>query len=516
MMQHLLIFPVVLPLMIGAVLVLGHRWSLPLQRFLSISSVAALFFFSVLIALVADTGELRVYQLSNWPSFAGIVFLADRLTGLMLVLTSVLALAGVVFASHGSDSKGAHFHALFQFQLAGLAGAFLTHDIFNLFVFFEVLLISSYGLLLHGRGDERLKRGMHYVVFNLTASALFLLAVGVLYALVGTLNMADMADKIAAAPAEDAALIRAAALMLLVVFCIKAALLPLYFWLPGAYAVASAPVAALFAIMTKVGVYAVIRVYTLLFGDDAGFASGVAWEWLLQAGAITAVLGGLGALATTSLRSLIGYLVIGSAGFLFVSIGLHNACSLSAALFYLPHTSLTVAALFLLADWVKRYRIHAGDSLAAVDTLQRRSGIGLLFLIAAISAASLPPLPGFFAKVLLLQSVNPQIYGWIWAAIITGGFLSLLALSRAASRLFWQVPESTSKDAAVRAPGMGERAAIALLLSALILITVQADAMAQYAQRTASQLRDTRGYIDSVLGKVPIPSPAKSLQGDQP
>ncbi|MEX0760599.1 MAG: proton-conducting transporter membrane subunit, partial [Tistlia sp.] len=260
-MNHWIVVPVILPAMLAPLLVLAVRHSLTLQRVFSAVGTAALVAVSLGLALRAAGGGPEIYELGNWPAPFGIVLVLDRLSALMLLLTGLLAAAVLTYAiSSGWDARGRHFHPLFQFQLMGVNGAFLTGDLFNLFVFFEVLLIASYGLMLHGGGAERLKAGVQYIVVNLAGSTLFLFAVGTIYAVTGTLNMADLAVKVQQVAPGDEALLRVGALLLLVVFAVKAALVPLHFWLPGTYANAPAPVAALFAIMTKVGAYSIIRV----------------------------------------------------------------------------------------------------------------------------------------------------------------------------------------------------------------------------------------------------------------
>ena len=234
----------------------------------------------------------------------------------------------------------------------GLNGAFLTGDLFNLFVFFEVLLVASYGLLVHGRGAERLRAGFHYVVVNLAASALFLIGIALLYALTGTLNLADLAVRVPRVAPADAPLVRAAALMLFVVFAVKAAVFPLYLWLPGAYAAAAPPVAALFAVMTKVGVYAILRVHALIFGVDAEAAG----PWLLGAAVATSVLGVLGAVAADTLAGMTAYLTLASMGTLLIAVGAFSGAGVSAALYYLVHSTLVIAALFLLAERIAGQR----------------------------------------------------------------------------------------------------------------------------------------------------------------
>ncbi len=263
---HWIIMPIVLPLMVGAALILIERLRPGWVGLLSVLGVVALLAVNLGLLLKADTGQISAYLLGNWKAPFGIALALDRLSALMLVLTSVVALAALIYARAGDDQRGALFHSFFQFQLMGLNGAFLTADLFNLFVFFEVLLISSYALLQHGAGPARLKASLHYITFNLAASALFLIAVSLLYGLTGTLNMADLAVKVPQLGAENAQLVKAAALLLMVVFAVKAALLPLYFWLPDTYSAATAPAAALFAIMTKVGLYSIVRTSTLIFG----------------------------------------------------------------------------------------------------------------------------------------------------------------------------------------------------------------------------------------------------------
>ena len=502
-MSHLPVLPILLPLLAAAALVLAARAPIGLRRAIGIGATAAHLGLSLLLAAAAARGEVSVYLLGNWPAWAGIALMVDRLAALMLVLAGALALCAQLHAAGGADRRGAHFHALFQFQLMGLSGAFLTADLFNLFVFFEVLLISSYGLLLHGDGALRLKRSVHYVAFNLVASALFLLAVAVLYGTLGTLNMADLAAKIAQVPPADAALVRSGGLLLLVVFAAKAALLPLFLWLPGAYAAATAPVAALFAVMTKVGVYAVIRVHTLLFGHDAGPAADLAWPWLLPAGLATLALGALGALSATTLRRLVAWLVVVSAGTLFIAIGVAGEAALGAALYYLVHSTLAAAALFLLADRVRRARGEAGDSLRTVGATARRARLGLAFLLAATAVAALPPWSGFLAKALLLDAIAGHAdAGWIWAVVLGSGLLVIVALARAGSHLFWREPAGAPEPA--QPARAGEGFATSLLLAAIVALSVFAGPASDYTRAAAAQLHAPATLLMQVQATVPI------------
>ncbi len=333
-MNHLVILPILIPLF-GATLSLfveHRRFGSRVQRGVAWASMAALAMVVVALFTQARDGHILVYLLGDWPSRLGIALMVDRLSAWMLLVTTLLAIASLLHACAGWDRRAPHFHALFQFQLMGLNGAFLTGDIFNLFVFFEVMLIASYGLLLSAGRGLRVRVGFHYVVFNVTASTLFLIALGLLYGLLGSLNMAELAVRMANVPPENLRLVQATCGLLLLVFCAKAALLPLYLWLPDTYARAPAAVAALFAVMTKVGLYALLRVSSLWFGEDAGAMAGFASDWLLVAGLGTLVLAALGVLAATRLRVLIAYLVLVSAATLFIAFALGQVGTIGAGL----------------------------------------------------------------------------------------------------------------------------------------------------------------------------------------
>ncbi len=500
--EHAIIGPVVLPLLAGAALVpIEGRWP-QLAATLSVAAVLALLALSVALAAHADGGTVEAYLLGNWPAPFGIALALDRLSALMLVLTALVALGAALYACGGEAARGAHFHALLQFQLMGLNGAFLTADLFNLFVFFEVLLIASYGLLLHGGGPRRLKAAIHYVAFNLTGSALFLIAVALLYGLAGTLNMADLAERVARVPAENAVLLKSAALLLLVVFSVKAALLPLYFWLPDTYSAAAAPVAALFAIMTKVGVYAIARVYTLVFGDGGGAAAQVAQPWLPWLALATLLLAAQGVLAARRLRMLVAYLVVASAGTLLLALGLGTAQTVAAGLFYLIHSTLVAAALFLLIDRISASRGDAGDAIAAAPFGEGRGRLGTAYFVLAIAVAGLPPLAGFVGKALLLQAAAASAWpALVWGVVLVSSFALIVALARAGSIVFWQA-RGGAGPTPPRLP-VAQRAALPLLALLVVALAAFAGRLADYTQAAARQLFERRTYIDAVLGKPP-------------
>ncbi|HEY0826058.1 MAG TPA: monovalent cation/H+ antiporter subunit D, partial [Ramlibacter sp.] len=444
--SHLPVLPVLLPLFTAVLLlVLGDgagshsQPALTRARTVSIVSAALGLLVAIQLALDADAGGWRVYRMGDWPAPFGIVLVVDRLSALMVLLTQLLAVPVAVYASGGWDAHGRHFHALLQFQLMGLNGAFVTGDVFNLFVFFEVLLIASYVLLVHAQGRERFRFGVPYVVLNLAASALFLVGVALVYAVTGTLNLADLALRVGQVPPADAGLLQAGAMLLLVVFGFKAALLPMHMWLPGTYAAACAPVAALFALMTKVGVYAILRVHGVVFGDAAGVSARLVETWLLPlalAGSLVAVLG---ALAAGTLPRLVAWLNIASVGTILAAIGLFTPAAWSAALFYMINSTLVIAALFLLAELVGAQRGEVGERLEPAGPVAQPALLGTMLLLLAASVIGLPPLPGFLGKLMILQSVHGAAMPWVWGAVLLVGFFSLVGLARAGSVLFWAV-----------------------------------------------------------------------------
>ncbi len=505
LVSYLVVAAVILPTLLGAVTLLALRHRLALSRLVSIGSCAALVVVAGALTVHASGGTIESYALGNWRAPFGIVLVLDRLSAMMLLLTAVLALAVMIYAVvSGIDRKGWHFHPLFQFVLLGLNGAFLTGDLFNLFVFFEVFLIASYGLLLHGQGPARLKAGVQYVVINLVGSTLFLVGVGLLYGVTGTLNMADMAVRVAAASPGDQGLIAAGALVLTVVFALKAALIPLHFWLPGAYAATSPVVAALFAVMTKVGAYAIVRTSTLIFGEEAGALAFLAGPWILPAALITTVIGFIGLFAARSVREMAAWSVIGSMGVLLSAISVFRVEALGPALYYVLHSTLAAAALFLLADMIAKRRGEQGDALTLAPRFCQSEVLSGLFFLAAIAVAGLPPLSGFIGKLLILDGVRavPEA-PWIWGVILITTLIGVLAFARAGSRIFWK---SASVDGTIpvrvlrgRWGGVGAAAGLLALLAAL---TVLGGPVTAYTGATATQLFDPQQYIDAVLGET--------------
>lgn len=494
-MNHWLTAPILIPLLGGILQALMGYAPISLRRTLALATTVLMLVSAIILLVLADDGSYRIYAFGNWQPPFGIVLVLDRLAALMLILTSVLALFCHIYAVGGADEGNRQFHALFLFQLMGLNIAFLTGDLFNLFVAFEVLLIASYGLLMHGGGTVRTVPGLHYVVLNLVGSAIFLISVGMIYSVTGTLNMADLAVKIPEVSGENLNIVKAGGMMLLVVFGLKAAILPLCFWLPRAYSKATAPVAALFAVMTKVGVYAILRVYLLIFGDNAGELANLGMDWLFPIALATLAMGVIGALGSGSLKTLVAWQVIISVGTLLAPVALGSEAGLSAALFYLLSTTWTVGGLFLVAELVANQRGTADDRIITAPRMRNRTFLSVLFLIGAVAAAGLPPLSGFFGKLLILQSVEPGTeMAWLWSVILIGSFLTVIAYSRAGSIVFWRTVDGHLETPD---PLNGRISVAAGALTALAVVMVAlAGPITRYTDATAAQLYDTDAYIE--------------------
>jgi multicomponent K+:H+ antiporter subunit D len=509
-MSHWISLPVVLPAMLAAVMVLVMRYHPILQRVFALSGAVALFAVAVGLVWQTSGGTIVLYQLGNWAAPFGIVLVADRLSTLFVLLTSVLAIVVLLYAiGSGWDQRGRNFHPLFQFQLMGICGAFLTGDAFNLFVFFEVLLIASYGLMIHSGGSQRFRVGVQYVVFNLLGSTLFLFALGTIYAETGTLNIADLAQRVAAVPEAQSAGLRVAAVMMLMVFAVKAAILPLHFWLPAAYALAPAPVAALFAIMTKVGAYSIIRFYTIVFPPDLAVTQGLFDTWLLPAALLTLAIGMIGVLGARSLDRLVAFAVIGSMGMLMSAISVFTPQGIAAALYYAVHSTLATAALFLLVDVVRDRRRTQGVSFELAPPFPGAALTAAFFFAAAIAMAGLPPLSGFVGKLLILDAAwdDPRA-PWVWSVILSSSLVAIVGFARAGTTIFWKahaVPmeervesEPVPDEPQAPAPAL-TFIAIGTLLALLVGVTVFAGPLQRHLAATADQLFTPEPYISTVL-----------------
>jgi multicomponent K+:H+ antiporter subunit D len=522
---HWIVAPVLLPLAAGALMLwLGERRR-GTQAIVGVASAALGLALALALLRWVDARDAAasfgVYLPGNWPVPFGIVLVLDRLSALMLVLAAALGLAGLLFALARWHRAGVHFHALWQLQLMGLNGAFLTGDLFNLFVFFEVLLAASYGLVLHGSGVARVKAGMHYIAVNLVTSSLFLIGASLIYGVTGTLNMADLALRIPEVAAGDRMLLEAAAAVLGVAFLVKAGMWPLSFWLPTAYTAATPPVAAIFAVMGKVGIYVVLRLWLLLFGPGAGESAQFGGNWLLYGGMTTIAFGMFGILAAQETGRLAGYAVLVSSGTLLAAIGFGQAGVTAGALYYLVSSTLTISAFYLLIELVERGRELGADMLAVTreaygegdeDETEEEAVVGfaipgtmallgISFLFCAVLLAGLPPLSGFIAKFAMLASLLdaagsgpvPAIdWGYV-ALMILSGLAALIAMLRAGINSFWAEEREVPRVRVI------EMAPIAVLLALTLVLTLQAGPAMRYMEATARALHDPVHYVQGVL-----------------
>ncbi|MBN2965566.1 monovalent cation/H+ antiporter subunit D [Sulfurospirillum sp. T05] len=498
-MMHSAILPILLPLFGAIAILFAKVLSHKAQQMLSIMLMFLLVILNIwTISTLANTGHVA-YQLGNWIAPFGITLVLDSLSATMVLLTSVLAFGALWYAIITNiDGKNVHFHVLFHLQLFGINGAFLTGDVFNLFVFFEILLLASYSLLLHGHGKERTKASLHYVIINLVGSTLFLFAVGALYGILGTLNIADMALKISTLSPDNVNVVAGAGLLLLLVFGLKAAMFPLYFWLPGAYSHTSAPVAALFAIMTKVGVYSIIRVHGTLFGSEAGSLSFYHLPWVLFFGLITLVLATFGVMSAKALKEQVAYLVLASVATLLVALGINTSVSLGGALYYMLHSTLVAGGFFLLADNISNLREKYSDAIVQTPPFKKMIFAGSLFFAFAVGMAGMPPLSGFFGKMMILQgALESTNAGMVYFVVLLTGLFVIISLTRTGSLLFY---DTDKEQSALTATVKTSHFLPALFLLAMSVgLVLFANPISGFLNETATMLYDTKGYIELVL-----------------
>lgn len=542
--DHLILVPVILPLLVGALLApLTQGWH-RLKFWLSYASLLGLLGTALALIQMTDGGHWAdgkgIYLAANWSAPFGIALLADRLSALMLLLTAVLGLAALHFTKQRWGRIGVHFHTMFQFLLMGINGAFLTHDLFNLFVFFEVMLAASYGLVLHGYNAERIRASMQYIAINLAAALLFLLGTAMIYATTGTLNMADLAARVPRLGADELALFKVGATVLCLAFLTKSAMWPLGFWLPTTYAAASPPVAVMLVLMTKVGAYVVLRLWLLIFSDGAGGAAGFGQDALLAGGMATIVFGAAGMLSTDTAGRMAGYGAIVSSGTLLAVIGYGQPSLVTAGIYYLIGSTIAVGAFLLLIELIDRIRTPRSamlaltmEAFAVEDTPAEPVGRGvpaamaflsLAFAACALMIAGLPPLSGFVAKFGMFHALlNPQIdgaaagsaipaAGWtLMVLIILSGLIAVISMMRFGVRTFWA-------SGAAEPPKLhrSEVAPVLFLLGLSVLMTVQANALFGYLGRASADIHRPAGYIERVLSAPVVPGPTSTSASEAP
>ena len=496
-MSWYLATPLALPFL-TAVLAFLLRTS-PAGRWVSvIGNGVLLLAASILMARVLDAGVIAG-QMGGWQAPFGITLVADYLGAVMVVITAITAFAVSIYALADIDTRKEQlgYHALFNVLIGGVTGAFLTGDLFNLYVWFEVMLISSFGLLILGGSKEQIDGGIKYVTLNLVSTILFLSGIGLLYGMTGTLNMADLGRVVPAL--ENQALVTTVAVMFMIAFGVKAAVFPLFFWLPASYHTPAFAVSAVFAgLLTKVGVYALIRMFTLVFNADLEFTHTI----LLWVAGFTMVTGVLGAAAQNDMRKILSFHIVSQIGYMILGLALMTPFAIAGAVFYLVHHIVVKANLFLIAGVAER--IAGSTDLGKIGGLYKSAPLlAVLFLIPAFSLAGFPPLSGFWAKYILVAA-SLEIEAWIIAGVaLLVGLLTIYSMTKIWAEAFWKAhpegmdPELTRLDGRTRAALL---LPIAGLAAMTLVIGFFPEPFVIFAETAAQQLLDPTPYITTVLG----------------
>lgn len=500
-MNRFLILPILIPLLTAVICLLFFRKP-KLQRWIGVIGAAALLLVSVWLLTFVRSEGIQAVQIGNWPAPFGITLVADLFSATMIALAGILGFAVAIYSLESVDSQRQAFgyYPLMHFLLMGVCGAFLTGDLFNLYVWFEVMLMASFVLLALGGERGQMEGAIKYVTLNLLSSAIFLAALGLLYGLAGTLNMADLARKFASsAGAPSNAIVTALSMLFLGAFGIKAAIFPLFFWLPASYHTPPVAVTALFSgLLTKVGVYSLIRVFTLIFIQDFDYTHTL----LLVIAGLTMITGVLGAVAQNEMRRLLSFHIISQIGYPLMGLGIFTSLGLAAAVYFVFHVSIAKSTLFLISGVIGR--LCGTFDLKKLGGLYQGQGwLAALFLIAALSLAGLPPSSGFFAKLSLVQAGLVQGQFAIVAVSLGVSLLTLFSMIKMWNEAFWKVSPATkegnegeitlNKDWSWLAP-------ILFLVGVTLLISFGIGPIFQIAAQAGQQLMTPQLYIQAVLG----------------
>jgi len=501
MTNWLLVSPILIPLGTAIAMLLAWR-RIDVQRWLGVASAVGLLGATSLLLLQVWRGGIVAVQIGDWPAPFGITLVADLLSAIVVVLIGLLGLAASVYSLAGMDSAREQlgYHPLLQILLMGLCGAVLTGDMFNLFVWFEVILIAAFVLLVLGGAREQIEGGIKYVAINLFASSLLLTAVGLLYGATGTLNMADLARAFAAGEIADG-LITTLAMLFLLAFGIKSAIFPLFFWLPASYHTAPPVISAVFAgLLTKVGVYVLLRLFTLLFVYDVAYTHTL----LLVIAGFTMVIGVLGAAAQGEIRRILSFHIVSQIGYMIMGLALFTPLAIAGAVFFLIHNIIVKANLFLIGGVVQRWQ--GTEELKKLGGLYRaRPGLSVLFLVSAFALAGLPPFSGFWAKLLL-----------VWAGLETGQYvivavslivsvLTLFSMTKIWSQAFWkEAPDPAYSPEAAAPLSSGARWSLLTPVVLLALLAVgmglAVEPLFTLTMQAAEQLLNPAQYVEAVTG----------------
>ena len=495
-MSNLVFLPIGLPLLVGALCLAFWRSTLWQKRITVVGSLAYLLVSAKLFEQTVAQGYL-VLQLGQWPAPFGISLVADVLSATMILLTGIVFVAGALYSMASVPGEHIRFgyFPLLHFLIVGVSGAFLTGDIFNLFVWFEVMLLSSFGLLTLGGERAQMEGAIKYVTINLFSSAIFLTAVGLLYGMAGTLNMADLALKLPAA--SDDGMVNVLALLFMASFGIKAGAFPLFFWLPASYHTPLVAVSAVFAgLLTKVGVYALYRVFSLIFIGDIAFTHNL----LLWIAILTMVTGVLGAAAQFEFRRILSFHIISQIGYMILALALFTPLALMGGVFYIIHHILVKTNLFLISGLT--YQLTGTHELKDMGGLYRqRPWLAAGFLVSAMSLAGLPPLSGFFAKFIVIRAGVEANSWWATGFALAVGLLTLYSMIKIWSEVFWKKSEE-GLQGQLQSRTLSVWMILPVLLLALMTISIGiwGEALIKIAELSAAQLMDRTGYINAVLG----------------
>ncbi|MEM9349272.1 MAG: Na+/H+ antiporter subunit D [Pseudomonadota bacterium] len=497
-MSWFLAAPLVIPFL-TAVIAFLTRTSSSGRWFSVLGNLLLLIAASTLMVRVLQDGVIAG-QMGDWPAPFGITLVADRLSAVMVVITAITSLAVSVYALADIDERKEYlgYHALFNILIGGVTGAFITGDLFNLYVWFEVMLISSFGLLVLGGSKAQIDGGVKYVTLNLVSTILFLSGIGLLYGMTGTLNLADLA--ITVSTLENQGLVTVVAMMFMIAFGVKAAVFPLFFWLPASYHTPAFSVSAVFAgLLTKVGVYALIRMFTLVFDGDVAYTHTI----LLWVAGFTMLCGVLGAAAQNDFRKILSFHIVSQIGYMIMGLALYTPLAIAGAVFYLVHHIIVKANLFLIAGVAER---TAGSTdLAKIGGLYKHAPLlAILFFVPAFSLAGFPPLSGFWAKYVVVAAALED-GGWIIAfvALLTG-LLTIYSMTKIWAEAFWKAHPTEVIPKLDRIETVPRRALlvpIACLAAMTCFIGFFPEPFVTFAEDSAEELLNPTAYISAVLGR---------------
>lgn len=496
-MTNLLVAPILLPLLFGILCLLSYK-STHLQRFFGFVGCIVLFFASLTLFLLTLKHEIIVLQIGSWPAPFGITLVADLFSATMQLLSAIVGVAvgWYSLAMIGERRITFSYFALFHFLMMGVNGAFLTADIFNLYVWFEVMLISSFVLMALGGERAQMAGALKYVTINLISSAMFLAALGILYGTAGTLNMADLAIKFSQIDASSSrALLSTMAVLFMAAFGIKAAIFPLFFWLPASYHTPPAAIAAIFSgLLTKVGVYALIRVFTLIFLQDTVFTHTL----ILVLSGLTMLIGVLGAIVQNEFRRVLSFHIVSQIGYMIMGLGLFTPLALAASVFYIAHHILVKTNLFLVSGVVE-YLGKTADLKKLGGFYRSQPALAILFLIPAMSLAGIPPLSGFFAKFNLIKAGLLESQYWVVGIALIVSLLTLFSMIKLWNEAFWKPPlhPTAAQDGVVCKPMI---LPIVMLAIFTVMIGLGIGPVFDIAMRTGIQLSQPALYYTAVLG----------------